>query len=155
MIQSKGSFIPYDKLSRIIKRLEGLIACWRVPVREVSKAVGLVISCMLAVGPTLLLLCRGIYQRISEAESFDVIKSLDEIRGDLSYIKDVMPSIHRYLFEVKELVQSFSVVFASGASGVAGAVGASCVPRTGTTRITRETAGLRSSSKSSRRKRPS
>ena len=31
-------------------------------MREVSKAVGLVISCMLAVGPTLLLLlCRGIY----------------------------------------------------------------------------------------------
>ena len=45
-------FIPYDKLSRIIKRLEGLVACWRVPVREVSKAVGLAISCMLAVGPT-------------------------------------------------------------------------------------------------------
>ena len=42
--------------------LEGLIECKRVVVREVSKAVGLVISCMLAVGPTLLLLlCRGIY----------------------------------------------------------------------------------------------
>ena len=108
---------------------------------------------MLAVGLTLLLLCRGIYQWINKAESFDVIKHPKEIRGDLRYIKDVMPSIHRYLFAVKELVQSFSVVFASGASGVAGAVGASRVPWTGTTRITREPVRLRSSSKSSRRKR--
>ena len=55
-------FIPDEKLTRIVKTLEGLIACKRLVVREVSKAVGMVISFMLAVGPTLLLLCRGIYQ---------------------------------------------------------------------------------------------
>lgn len=45
-----------------------------------------------------------------------MIKSLDEIRCGLLYINDVMPSIHGYLFAVKELVQSFSVVFSSDAS---------------------------------------
>ena len=115
-------FIPDDKLARIVRTLDGLIARKRVVVREVSKAVGLVISCMLAVGPTLLLLCRGVYQWISEAESFDVSKDLEAIRGDLRYIRDVIPSIHGYPFTVKELVQSFSVVFASDASGVARAV---------------------------------
>ena len=72
-------FIPYDKLIKIIKMLEGLIACRRVPVREVSKVARLVISCMLAVGHTLMLLCRGIYQLINEAKSFNMIKSLYEI----------------------------------------------------------------------------
>ena len=37
-------FILDDRLSSIIKTLEELIACKRVPVREVSKAVGPVIS---------------------------------------------------------------------------------------------------------------
>ena len=84
-----------------------------------------------------------------------MIKSLDEIRGDLCYIKDVMPSIHVYLFAFKELVLSFSVVFASDASRVPGGVVAVTCSKDGDHQDHQETVWLWSLSKSSRRRRQS
>ena len=115
-------FIPDVKLERIAAVLNRLLASHVVPVREVAQAVGLIMSCVLAIGPTLILLCRGIYAWIQAASSYEDFKCLDSIRPDLAYLKTVIPQIHGFPFQVLELVKSFEVVFASDASGVARAV---------------------------------
>lgn len=93
-----------------------------MPVCKVSKVVGLVMSCLLAVGPSLILLCRFIYAWIDGAKSFDGTKAIGPIRSDLEYLRSTVPAIHGYPFQPKELVQLVEVVFSGNTSGTSRAV---------------------------------
>ena len=91
-------------------------------VRNVSKAVGLVMSTLLAVGPSLILLCRNIYAWEQEAQSYDDVRDIEPIRGDLIYLKSIIRKIHGYPFQEREKQHPISVMLASDASGTGRAI---------------------------------
>ena len=115
-------FIPDEKIKRIEDALSAIASKRTEIVRNVSKAVGLVMSALLAVGPSLILLCRSIYAWEQEAQSYDDVREVEPIRGDLIYLKSIIRKIHGYPFQVHEMQHPISVVLASDASGTGRAI---------------------------------
>ena len=65
--------IPQDKLSRLLEGGEILLSLRRVHVRNLASWVGLLQSVRLAVGPLISLMCRSIYDDISNARSWSTV----------------------------------------------------------------------------------
>jgi len=85
--------VPQDKLDSIRAALGCAASRRRGPVRELARLVGRVLSCLLATGPTLILLARPLFVRICESSSYDVTRSWEDLAGtfralahELSYL---------------------------------------------------------------------
>ena len=114
--------IADEKLARMIGALSSILKNANCVVRDMAKAVGLIMSALLAVGPALILLCRPIYCWIEEASSYEVSQPLDGLRGHLAFLRSALPRLHGYPFQVEEARQPVEVAFSSDASGTGRAV---------------------------------
>ena len=114
--------IPEDKMARILDALSVILKKNACIIREMAKAVGLIMSALLAVGPALILLCRPIYCWIKEASSYEELKPVGALRGHLVFLRSALPRLHGYPFQVDEARQPIEVAFSSDASGTGRAV---------------------------------
>ena len=109
--------IPQDKLSRLLEGGEILLSSRRVHVRNLASWVGLLQSVRLAVGPLVSLMCRSIYDDISNARSWSTVLQLSyKCKHQVDWWVRNLSSLSGYPITKESSVTAFDFALASDAS---------------------------------------
>jgi len=114
--------IPHEKKQDIVNNLRQASSVPRGSVRALARLVGRALSCLLATGPTLILLARNLMVPIFSTSSYDKIISWKSLQGDFNVLAEALVELDGASIAHMDDIDTSTVQLASDASAVGYAV---------------------------------